>query len=209
VKFGVSIVISGDAPWDSLRGCLEAVTAQEVAQPVEVLLVEMASSKVSEEMRDRLPGVTLLACPDSDRWAQKTWGARHASAPIVAFLEADCLPQEGWLRAILDTFQYYPEVSAVRGQDVHNWLHRLVPGRRGAGPTGWTAETNVAFRREAYLDCPFPDGSGSEAVQLQTAAMRRAGYVLWGDSAMQVIRERRGLKQALGLRADYSTAAMR
>jgi GT2 family glycosyltransferase len=209
VKFGVSIVISSagvrEASWERLRSCLEAVAAQHVSQPIEVVLVEIAGVKVSESIRDILPWLRVLPSPNPDHWARKTWGVRNASAPIVAFLDADSMPQAGWLQAMLDTFQYYPEVAAVRGQDVNNWLDRLVPGRRGAGPTGWTAETNIAFRREAYLDCPFPEGSGMEAVQVQTDAMRRAGYVLWADSAMQVMRDRRGLKQALGLRVQLGS----
>jgi hypothetical protein len=105
------------------------------------------------------------------------------------------MPQSGWLRSVLEAFQYYPEVAMVRGSmagERGGWWHP-----RKAGPAVETAENNVAFRREAYLDCPFPEGAGAKVVRLQTAALRRAGYVLWTEPAMQVMRDRRGSRQTV------------
>jgi hypothetical protein len=210
VKPSASIVVSGfgvrKASWDRLRSCLDAIVRQEV--PVEVVLVDAArlTGQLPEDVRDILPGLKVVACSNLDPWARKTAGVQGAGAPVVAFVDADCLPQPGWLQAMLEAFQYYPEVAVVRGQREVGWPRRWFPMQREAGRVYSTAATNVAFRREAYLDCPFPEGSGSRAVALQSEAMGRAGYVLWAEPAMQVMRDRRGLKQAAGVRADYSTA---
>lgn len=77
--------------------------------------------------------------------------------------------------------------------------------RASVGPTRSTATHNVAFRREAYLDYPFPAGSGAKAVALQSAAMLHAHYVLWTHPGMRVQRDRRGVPQML-VRLRYSTA---
>jgi len=210
VKPAASIVVSGfgvrEASWSRLRSCLEAVARQAI--PVEVVLVGAAGlhGEVSEDIRDILPGLTLVPCDSADPCVRKTVGVQHATAPIVVFVDADCLPGSGWLQAVLDTFQYYPEVAAVRGADENGWLRWLLPKQGSAGEVRTTAASNVAFRREAYLDCPFPASSGTKAVALQSAAMRRARYVLWAEPAMQVIRDRRGLKQTMGVQPDYSTA---
>jgi len=200
VKPAISVIVAGfgvrEASWDRLRSCLQAVAAQEIAEHVEVLLCEMAElyGEVPEDIKDTLPGLRVLRCATDDLCARKTLAAQKATAPIVAFLDADCMPQVGWLRSILDTFRYYPEVAVVGGQvagERASWLRVLWPV-----PT--TAE-NVAFRREAYLDCPFQEGSGADAVRLQSAALRRARYVLWTESAMLLMRDRRGLAQAAGV----------
>ena len=115
------------------------------------------------------------------------------------------MPQAGWLQSILDTFRYYPEVAVVSGQvagEKVGWL-------RGFWPLQTTAGNNVAFRRTAYLDCPFPEGSGANAIRLQTAALRRARYVLRTEPGMLLMRDRRGLEQAAGVRVGYSTVATR
>jgi hypothetical protein len=154
--------------------------------------------EATENLLDILPGTRIVRCENSDPWARKTAGAREATAPILAFMDADCMPQDGWLQTMIEVFQYCPEVAAVHGQDERSWLGRILRCRRGAGPARSTAANNVAFRREAYLDCPFPAGAGAKAVELQTRALQRAGYVLWAEPRMRVIEDRRGLNQATG-----------
>ncbi len=211
VKPVVSVIVAGfgvrEASWDRLRSCLQAVAAQDIAEPVEVVLCEMPElhGEVPEDIQDTLPGLRILRCATGDPCVRKTLAAQNATAPIVAFLDADCMPQAGWLRSILDTFRYYPEVAVVSGQmagEKIGWLRSLWPV-----PT--TAGNNVAFRREAYLDCPFPEGSGANAVRLQSVALRRARYVLRMEPAMLLMRDRRGLPQAASVQVGYSTVATR
>jgi hypothetical protein len=194
----VSIVVSGfgvrEASWDRLRSCLDALGRQ--GNPLEVLLVETAGlpGEVPDDIRDILPDFKVVCCPSSDPWARKTAGVRAAASPIVAFVDADCMPQPGWVQTIRETFQYFPEVAVVHGCEEQGWFARLFPSNQ-PGPTRSTASNNVAFRREAYLDCPFPEGSGARAVAIQSASMRRARYVLWAEPGMRIITDRRGLKQ--------------
>ncbi|MEO5922914.1 MAG: glycosyltransferase family 2 protein [Bryobacteraceae bacterium] len=213
----VSIVISGfgsrGASWDRLRNCLRAVAAQDVAGQVEVVLLDMPelNRELPGDIRDLIPQLRQVSCASVDPWVRKSAGARSATAPILVFLDADCVPEDGWLSSMIETFRFYPEVAVVRGcveEDGLNW-RRLVPERRVAGPTAATAENNIAFRRDAYLDCPFLEGSGVDAVRYQTAALRRAHYVLWAEPRMQASRERIPRKLPIGVRIRYSTAASR
>jgi hypothetical protein len=132
----------------------------------------------------------------------------------VALLDADCMPQAGWLSSVLETFRYYPEVAAVHGRmagESGGWLRRFLHGPDAVhgGPARYTADNNVAFRREAYLEYPLPAGSGSRAVKIQTAAMLRAHYVLWAEPAMQVLLDRRGVRASAGSAAAVeSTVAV-
>lgn len=202
----VSIVVSGfavrEASWDRLRSCLESISRQD-AGPVEAVLVERAglAGEVSEELHDAVPGLRLVECANPDPWARKTAGAREAQAPLVAFVDGDCILQPGWMGTVLETFHFYPEIAVLRGSISASWWEW-----RKAGLVRSSAANNVAFRREAYLDCPFPEGAGARAVARQSAALRRAHYVLWAEPAMQVIRDRRGLAQAVRALADYSAA---
>ena len=170
----------------------------------------------AQDRQDAVPedlSMVRLALSDTrDPWARKTAGARIASAPIIAFLDADCVPESGWLRSVLEVFRFFPEVAVVRGpveKEGIDWRKLVLPDRRVAGPTASTAENNVAFRRDAYLDYPFPEGMGAEAVRLQTAALRRAHYVLWSEPAMHVVRAPGLKKPPVAVRIRYSTAASR
>jgi Glycosyl transferase family 2 len=192
---------------DSLQCCLAAIARQDTEHPVEVVVVGMP---VTGEALDIVPEPRAVACSSTDVWTLKTEGVRHATAPIVAFVDADCLPQESWANSILETFRFYPDVAVVLGQTREaGWLRWPFPARRREGPATTTAGSNIAFRREAYLDCPFQAGAGKKAAAIQAALLRRAHYQLWMQPAMQAIRDRRGLKQVEELRADYSTAVIR
>ena len=197
MKPALSVVVADfgmrPASEGSLRGCLQALAAQDTSDFIEVMLCEMPEicRELTEKIRDIVPGLQIVPCPDKDRWARKTVGARKASAPILAFVDADYLPKPSWARSILDTFQYYPEVAVVSGRiasERPNWFLRFLPDWRKAGLCRRSAGNNIAFRREAYLDCPFPEGTGADAVRLQTEALRRAHYVLWTEPNMLAIR---------------------
>ncbi len=213
----MSIVVSGLGPhqasWEGLPNCLQAIAAQDVTGQVEVVLVQSRELgwQLSDNLRDYVPHVHVVLSNSRDPWARKTEGARTATAPIIAFLDADCVPESRWLRSVQEIFRFFPEVAVVRGplgKDGMDWK-KLLPERRAAGPVSSTAENNVAFRRDAYLDYPFPEGMGSEAVALQSAALRRAHYVLWAEPAMQAIRMDLRRKPPANWRVRYSTAASR
>jgi hypothetical protein len=208
----ISVVIASfgvrEASWAGLRSCLEALAKQDGAESIEVVLCEMPElhGEVPEDIRDLVPGLRVIKCASTDLLARKTWGAQHARAPILAFLDADCLPQADWLRSLLETFQYYPEVAVVSG-GATRWLSLW---RRKAGTARQSAHNNVAFRREAYLDCPFPERVGiSKAVRLQSAALRRARYLLWVEPKMNAVLDRRGGRASVGAQVEYSTAVTR
>lgn len=80
-------------------------------------------------------------------------GTLLAAAPVVAFIDDDCVPEPGWLRAMLGAFERNPELGVVQG------LVRRPDG--GAGPwtlfreitweTPWFEGCNIAYRRDVLL----------------------------------------------------------
>lgn len=181
---------------------------------VEVVLVEIPelNGDVPADIRDLISLLRVVSCDSRDPWARRTAGAHEASAPLIVFLDADCVPETRWLGSMQEVFRFFPEVAIVRGpveQDGLDWRRLMLPDRRVAGPVGSTAENNIAFRREAYLDYPFPVGMGAEALSLQTAALRRAHYVIWSEPAMQVTRDHAPRKPPVTVRIRYSTAESR
>lgn len=175
-----------------------------------------SSGQITDDLREALPNLRLIACDSTDPHVCRTFAARQASGSVVAFLDADYLTQAGWLQRMSDTFHYYPEVAMVHGRiagENQGWqgqLRRFLVGAEAAegAPARYTATNNAAFRREVYCEYPFPEGSGRQAVRIQTAAMLRAHYVLWREPGMVVIRDRRGLRQA-GRVAVETVAATR
>ncbi len=203
----VSVIVADfgerEPSWDRLRSSLGALANQDGMGGAEVVLCEMPALRgpVPDDIHEILPNLRVLGCPSEDPHARKTYAARRVDGSIVAFLDADCLPQRNWLRRVQDTFHYYPEAAMVHGRmlgDDKGWqaqLQRFFCGDLPAegSPARFTATNNAAFRREAYCEYPFPEGSGRQGVRIQTAAMMRAHYVLWREPAMLALRDRRGV----------------
>lgn len=116
-----------------------------------------------------VPCVTRIIATDNLRYyEQKNYGAQHSGGAIKVFLDSDVVPERGWLRAILGSFEN-PEVGAVGGQTYLEfnslytkafalfWVWQLRDPGQGLVPATKFYANNVAFRAEIFAACPFPD----------------------------------------------------
>lgn len=102
-----------------LRCLLQALEAQdEPRHNFEVIVVNDASvddtESILDDHRERLPLTTLR-----NRRAEGPGGARNAGvalarAPLVAFVDDDCRPEPGWLRAFVEAHRASPN-SILQG----------------------------------------------------------------------------------------------
>lgn len=95
----VSVVLPLFNDADTIGDVLAALTAQEAAPPMEVILVDDGSTDggVSPE---RSGGVRILRQPNAGPAAARNRGARQAVGRIVLFLDADCVPPPNWVAAM-------------------------------------------------------------------------------------------------------------
>ena len=99
----------------------------------------------------------------------KNEGARRATGSIMVFVDCDVVPEAGWLRHLLRSFED-PGIAVCAGNTYieHDgfysdamalgWL--MFPMRSPDGPprpTSWFFANNVAFRRDVFARYPFPD----------------------------------------------------
>jgi hypothetical protein len=104
----------------------------------------------------------------ADYYVQKNRGAQLAERELVLFVDSDVIPEEGWLRALLSSFQH-PGINIVGGSTYITqntlyskafalfWFFPLRSASQGlVRSTGFFAN-NVAFRRDVFLRYGFPD----------------------------------------------------
>jgi hypothetical protein len=106
IKPAVSVVILADyaageeATYAGLRVVPQALMKQTFTSKVEFILAE------SERLRDRLPSDLTAILPTlqivfaeaQNSFSLRNVGTQRAAADIVAFLDADCVPDCDWLR---------------------------------------------------------------------------------------------------------------
>ncbi len=162
----LTVVIPHLNGFDALARCLGSLDAdrQRFGKPISVIVVDNGSTRLPAAECARYPFVRLVEEREPGPGPARSHGARLADTPLLAFIDADCIAQPGWLSAILAHFDAHPD-TAVIGGDVR--IARVDPAR----PTSiesyesvygyrmqlyverdhYTATCNMAVRREAFL----------------------------------------------------------
>ena len=170
-----------------LRWCLEGLRQQNLQDRFEVIVVESAAEPEVENVVRTYEGVRLAR---SDArlgpGPARNLGARLARADVLAFTDADCIPDRGWLAEavnalgkgatvvggpVLDARPMHPVAVADNALQFSEWL----PGRP-EGPAEHFPGCNIAIHRSKFRQIGgFPehlDVRGSDVLFCQKASAR-------------------------------------
>ena len=141
----ISVVIPHMNQAAELDRCLTALMPQVREAGAEVIVVDNGSAEMPQEVAAR-HGVRLEREETPGPGPARNHGVTLAAGDVLAFIDADCVPGEGWLAAIGRAMGGGAEIL---GGDVRI-LH--VDASR---PTIWEAyESEFAYRMEHYIAPP-------------------------------------------------------
>lgn len=123
MSLSFSVIVPARNAERLLAEALAAVAAEAAVGPHEVIVVDDGSTDSTGEVA-RASGARVIRLPGLGPAAARNAGARAALGELLVFLDADCVPQEGCLEALLAPFAD-PEVAGVRGGYVSS-QHSLV-----------------------------------------------------------------------------------
>ncbi len=153
---GISVVIPHLNQPEHLRRSLASLAAQAGAPEVEVIVVDNGSRELPRTVCAEF-GARLLAEPTPGPGPARNRGIEEARAPLLAFIDADCIADPGWLAAIARRFAA-PEAN-ILGGDVRIW-------REGDRPTMLECyESIYAYRMDLYIRKLGFTGTGNLAVR--------------------------------------------
>jgi glycosyltransferase involved in cell wall biosynthesis len=115
----ITVAISTlDRP-DKLARCLDSLLAGDVL-PSEIIVVDQGQERTARgvvEQRQKPSAPPLRHLPQNRRGlsASRNAAIAHASAPVIAFTDDDCVPDPGWVAAIDQTFASQSCPDAVAG----------------------------------------------------------------------------------------------
>lgn len=113
---GVSVIIPHLNEPDDLRLCLRSLGAQRAhGTPFEIIVVDNGSAELPNFVESLVPGVRLLRETTPGPGPARNLGAALARAPILAFVDADCIAAPNWLAAIVRCFDGHPEIDFIGG----------------------------------------------------------------------------------------------
>ncbi len=167
----VSVIIPHFQMPDALRRCLDTVLAQSLDRGfAEVIVVDNNSAVFPAAVAADYPAVRFLSEPQPGPGLARNTGVAAARAPLLAFIDADCVAALGWLQAAVDAIDADPD-RAIVGGDVRI---DFVDPRRLTALEAY--EAVFAYRQQFYIEVKRFSGTGN-------LAMGRAVYAAVGPFA--------------------------
>ena len=157
----LSIIIPCRGHAQELAHCLQGLAAQEGAVQFETIVVDSASDPDVRAVAERFPRVVLIAPPTLlGAGAARNLGATHAKADMLGFIDADCIPGPGWVKAALEAVAGGAVMAGGPILDVLPWHfiaasdNRLqfvdFPGRRPAGAHPYLPGAHLVMPRTIF-----------------------------------------------------------
>lgn len=137
----IAVIIPHYNDVDRLRRCLEALRPQ-LDDRTEVIVADNNSDHNISGVITKFPFVRFVVEPAIGPGLARNRGVAETSAPCIAFLDADCVPESNWLEAV----RRYSGLDRVTGGAVEVF-DETDPPRSGAE----AFEAVFAFNQEKYL----------------------------------------------------------
>ena len=143
--------------WDDLRATLAALAQQDFDEPVEYLLLENEDdlTQMPLDVPRTLPGTRVVASRGRGSYELKNAGVQAAGADLVMVLDADCIPDRGWVRAGVEAMRQRPDAVGISGRTTYpgrstleralGLLSRCYVDRGKAGPVRLLSTNNMMF----------------------------------------------------------------
>jgi glycosyltransferase involved in cell wall biosynthesis len=140
-----------------LETCLQSILRnQERRASIEIVVVDNGSTDASPDVARRL-GARVLVIEDAPVSELRNVGARHASAPLLAFVDADNEIVPGWVDAACDTLAahnvgavgalYQAPLDGTWVQHAYGMLRGRAQGRHDVD---WLCSGNLVVPRRAF-----------------------------------------------------------
>jgi glycosyltransferase involved in cell wall biosynthesis len=109
----VSIVVPVYNGARTIAACLQAIGEQDYQGETELVVVNNASTDNSAAIIAQYAFARQIDCAKRGPAAARNAGIASTRHPIIAFTDADCIPQQGWLTNLVAALQ--PGLAAVGG----------------------------------------------------------------------------------------------
>lgn len=185
----VSVIVPTHGDEDNLRACLKALCAQTLeASKYEVIVAD--NNRVALSGSGWPGGTRHVHEPGGYSYAARNAALKVARGSILAFTDADCLPEPEWLRAgaaavetgplalaggRIDMFAARDTLSA-RCDRVFEFRQEMLILRAGYAVTANLFVRSEVFRRVGPFDATLESGGDLEFCARAVAAGFRIGY---------------------------------
>jgi glycosyltransferase involved in cell wall biosynthesis len=190
----ISVIVPVYNHWHLIPRLIDCLARQSIGcRHFELLLVDNGSTDFS--VPEDFPGwARVLECREPGSYAARNRAVAETRGQLLAFTDADCLPEPGWLAALHAEFARSTEQLVIAGSilvEPECWASPLVyelydvalglpqkryATRRGYGVTANLAMSKLLFERLTGFDAGRFSGGDAEFCRRATAAGARLAY---------------------------------
>lgn len=214
----VAVIVPAYNPGPELAECIDLLLAQDIDEPFEIVVVDNGSEPAIVPRWDSR--VRLIEETSPGSYAARNAGIRATSAAMLAFTDADCLPERDWLQAGVAALRSGASVAAGRidlfGQTPHTaaelFEFRYAFPQERYLEEGFGVTANLFVRRDVIetagpFDATLKSGGDREFGQRLAAAGCPTVFV---EEAMVLHPARRTLRELLAktMRTTAGSAAL-
>jgi glycosyltransferase involved in cell wall biosynthesis len=160
----------------ALPETISAALAQDVGVPVEVLLVDNASTDGTPEVARRFP-VRYVREPRQGLARARNAALRHATGDLIAFVDDDATPRPGWLAALVQVYRDCPDAWCVGGK-ISLQLPESIPSWFDPRRRDFTAALSALDLGAGVRRVPYPESVWGANWSVSREAVRAAGPFL-------------------------------
>lgn len=161
----LSVIIPHLNEPDNLRRCLVSLEEQRRDDlPFEIIVVDNGSAELPYDVCDAVAGVRLEREAIPGPGPARNRGAAVARSPLLAFIDADCVAEPGWVRSIVDSMEERSDI-AFAGGDIAILMKD--PGRPSAVEA---YESIYSYRARLYVECHGYVATGNMSVRARVFA---------------------------------------
>ena len=148
----ISVAIATRDRPQALARCLESLRANRV-QPAEVVVADQSSGAETRSVV-AAAGVRWVAGGGDGLAGGQNAAFRHATMPLIAVLDDDCVADAGWIEELERAFSADPELALLGGR---------VLALPGAGERRFAVASRTSTQRRAFSrpSVPWHVGSGN------------------------------------------------
>jgi glycosyltransferase involved in cell wall biosynthesis len=202
-----SVIIPSYNAAGTIVHCLRAILPQARECGAEVLLVDSSDDGTKQIVQELFPEVRLVSLSQKTASAvSRNLGSDFAKTDILVFLDADCIPRDGWLREIL---QSDLDNSTAVGGSIGVYDRRNLLGLQlhflefseclPHSPRRYVTRLpscNLACQRNAFMEAGrFPEEYEISHDMVLTWRLSRLGKMLFQPSACVDHVNKRGLRR--------------
>ncbi len=160
----ISIVIPVYNQVHFTRACLDSISKTAGSRPFEVIVVDDSSQDETREFLEACTGIRILRNHTNLGFIGAcNRGARMARGDYLVFLNNDTTVTEGWLDALIETFDRFPETGIVGGKLIYpDGMLQEAGGIIFSDGSGWNyGRRDTAEKPEYNFACPADYVSGA------------------------------------------------